>query len=262
MKLTNNLRPRQYFNSLKSIGFLSLFVLLNLFIFLSGCASEEKNLDTPEGMFAHAKEFDDAERFDLAIQKYSDVRNKFPYSTLATDAELAVADVYYKKETFQEAQLSYQNFRDLHPKHPRIDYVIYKTAMSYYMQLPDTIDRDLSSGADAIYHFSEIIKLFPKSEYAKEALENRNDTFKRLAEKELYIADFYMKQKSYLAALRRYEGMLRKYSGHGLDARAHLGVIRSAKLTADDAKVKSHKSILAKSFSESAEFETLKNEGL
>ena len=257
MILYKNFELKSVFNSIKSIGLLSLFIL-----FFFGCASEEKNLNTPEGMFAHAKEFDDAERFDLAIQNYSDVRNKFPYSTLATDAELAVADVYYKKESYQEAQLSYQNFRDLHPKHPRIDYVIYKTAMSYYLQLPDTIDRDLSSGADAIYHFNEVIKLFPKSEFAKEALDNRNDTFKRLAEKELYIADFYMKQKSFSSALRRYEGMLKKYSGHGLDARAHLGVIRAAKQTDDEGKVKTHKAILAKSFSESTEFETLKNEGL
>lgn len=248
---------KNIFNTLKLFGLLSL-----ISIFGFGCASEEKNLNTPEGMFAHAKEFDDAERYDLAIQKYSDVRNKFPYSQLATDAELAVADVYYKKESFQEAQLSYQNFRDLHPKHPRIDYVIYKTAMSYFMQLPDTIDRDLSSGADAIYHFNEVIKLFPKSEYAKESLENRDDTFRRLAEKELYIADFYMKQQSYAAALRRFEGMLKKYSGHGLDARAHLGIIRAAKQTDDLGKVKTHKAILAKSFADSTEFETLKNEGL
>lgn len=256
-KLNRNLQLKQVLNSLITIGFLSLVI-----IFGFGCASEEKNLDTAEGMFAHAKEFDDAERYDLAVQKYTDVRNKFPYSQLATDAELAIADVYYKKESFSEAQLSYQNFRDLHPKHSRIDYVIYKTAMSYYMQLPDSIDRDLSSGADAIYHFNEVLKLFPKSEYAKEASQNRDDTFKRLAEKELYIADFYMKNESFAAALRRYEGMLKKYSGHGLDARAHLGVIRAAKKTDDQSKVKVHKAILAKSFADSTEFETLKNEGL
>ena len=100
MKLTNIIALQKIFNSLKSIGFLSLFI-----VFVFGCASEEKNLNTPEGMFAHAKEFDDAERFDLAIQKYSDVRNKFPYSTLATDAELAVADVYYKKESYFSCKL-------------------------------------------------------------------------------------------------------------------------------------------------------------
>ena len=254
---SGNLQFRNLINSFKLIVFLSLVILFSF-----GCASEEKNLNTPEGMFAHAKEFDDAERYDLAIQKYSDVRNKFPYSQLATDAELAVADVYYKKESYSEAQLSYQNYRDLHPKHPRIDYVIYKTAMSYFMQLPDSIDRDLSSGADAIYHFNEVIKLFPKSEYAKEALANRNDTFRRLAEKELYIADFYLKNESYSSALRRYEGLLKKYSGQGLDARAHLGIVRAAKKTDDQSKVKTHKAILAKSFPDSTEFETLKNEGL
>lgn len=243
-----------------------IFKLFGFFIFCVlfgfGCASEEKNLNTPEGMFEHAKEFDEAERFDIAIQKYSDVRNKFPYSQLATESELAIADVYYKKESYPEAQLSYQNFRDLHPKHPRIDYVIYKTGMSYYLQLPETIDRDLSSGADAIYHFNEIIKLFPKSEYAKEATENRADTFKRLAEKELYIADFYLKQKSYSAALRRYEGLIKKYSGHGVDSKAHLGAIRAAKANDDDSKVKEHKAILAKTYPDSDEFQTLKNEGL
>lgn len=245
---------------IKSLNLFGFFVGCALLGF--GCASEEKNLNTPEGMFAHAKEFDDAERFDIAIQKYSDVRNKFPYSQLATEAELAIADVYYKKESYPEAQLSFQNFRDLHPKHARIDYVIFKTAMSYYLQLPDTIDRDLSSGADAIYHFNEIIKLFPKSEYAKEAAENREDTFKRLAEKELYIADFYLKQKSFPAALRRYEGMLKKYSGHGLDSKGHLGAIRAAKGSDDEGKVKQHKAILAKNFSDSDEFQTVKNEGL
>jgi outer membrane protein assembly factor BamD len=261
MILINDFNSKVSFKkSFHSVGLLGLLILCSLLVF--GCASEEKNLDTPEGMFAHAKEFDDAERYDIAIQKYSDVRNKFPYSQLATEAELAIADVYYKKESYAEAQLSFQNFRDLHPKHPRIDYVIFKTAMSYYLQLPETIDRDLSTGADAIYHFNEIIKLFPKSDYAKEATENREDTFKRLAEKELYIANFYLKQKSHMAALRRYEGMLKKYSGHGLDAQAHLGIIRAAKAADDEAKVKQHKAILAKSFSDSDEFQTVKNEGL
>ena len=261
MILINKLSPsvsiKKIIKSLIMIGFFTGCVLLGF-----GCASEEKNLNTPEGMFAHAKEFDDAERFDIAIQKYSDVRNKFPYSQLATEAELAIADVYYKKESYPEAQLSFQNFRDLHPKHLRIDYVIFKTAMSYYLQLPETIDRDLSSGADAIYHFNEILKLFPKSEYAKEATENREDTFKRLAEKELYIAAFYLKQKSFSAALRRYEGMLKKYSGHGLDPKGHLGAIRAAKASDDEGKVKQHKATLAKNFPDSEEFQTVKNEGL
>ena len=231
-------------------------------VFLSSCATEEKNLNTPDGLFAHAKEFDDAERYDLAIQKYSDVRNRFPYSSFATDAELAVADVYFKRESYSEAQLSYQNFRDLHPKHAKIDYVIFQTAMSYYLQLPETIDRDLSTGADAIYHFNEVLKLFPKSEYAQKAMTNKEDTLKRLAEKELYIADFYRKQSQYAAAFRRYENLLKKYSGYGFDQKAQLGAALAAKGNDDKSKFLFYKNNLIKSFPDSGEAATIRSEDM
>lgn len=195
--------------------------------FLASCASKEKNLNTPEGMFAYAKEFDEAERYEVALTKYADVRNKFPYSSLATEAELAIADVHYKRESYPEAEVAYQNFRDLHPKHAKSDYVVYRIAMSYYLQLPPTIDRDLSIGKDAIYHFGELIKSYPQSEYVQDSKTKRDEVFKMMAEKELYIADFYFKQKRYSAALRRYQSALKKFGGLGFDERAQKGVEQS-----------------------------------
>ena len=146
----------------KTLKLLFIFTILS---FVFGCASDEKNADTPEGAFKIAKEYEDAERFEVAIQKYSDVKNKFPYSSYATAAELAIADVQYKRESYPEAQIAYQNFRDLHPKHQKIDYVVFRTGMSYYLQLPETIDRDLSLATDAIYSFNELIKSYPNSEF-------------------------------------------------------------------------------------------------
>ncbi len=242
---------------------ISLFIsVLFCSVFFSGCASEEKNLTTAEGAYKYAKEFDDAERYDLALQKYADVKNKFPYSNLATEAELAIAEVHYKRESFAEAQVAFQNFRDLHPKNPKIDYVVYKIAMSYYSQLPDTFDRDLSLGNDAIYHFDEIIKSYPHSEYVKEAKEKRDETFQKLAEKELYIADFYFRQEKYSAALRRFESTLQKYSGLGFDPRAHLGAARSAKKLANNTKQKYHSKLLISKFPNSDEADKAKTEEL
>ncbi len=242
---------------------ISLFIsVLFCSVFFSGCASEEKNLTTAEGAYKYAKEFDDAERYDLALQKYADVKNKFPYSNLATEAELAIAEVHYKRESFAEAQVAFQNFRDLHPKNPKIDYVVYKIAMSYYSQLPDTFDRDLSLGNDAIYHFDEIIKSYPHSEYVKEAKEKRDETFQKLAEKELYIADFYFKQEKYSAALRRFESTLQKYSGLGFDPRAHLGAARSAKKLDNNTKQKYHSKLLLSKFPNSDEADKAKTEEL
>lgn len=242
-------------------------ILNLLFIFLIsayqiGCASDEKNANTPEGLFQIAKEYDEAERYEIAVQKYADLKNKFPYSSTATLAELAIADVHFKRESFADAQISYQNFRDLHPKHPMIDYVIFRTGLSFYMQLPETIDRDLTAANDAIYHFNEVIKNFPNSKYVKEASENRDKCFSMLAEKELYIADFYYRQKKYEASLLRYENVLKQFSGYGLDPKALLGAARAADRLNISDKKRSYVETLRAKFAGSTEFNTAKSEGL
>ncbi len=238
-----------------------LFIFL-VSVFQFSCASDEKNANTPEGLFQIAKEYDEAERYEIAIQKYADLKNKFPYSSTATLAELAIADVHFKRESFSDAQISYQNFRDLHPKHPLIDYVIFRTGLSFYMQMPETIDRDLTAANDAIYHFNEVIKNFPTSKYVKEARENRDKCYLMLGEKELYVADFYFKNKKYDASLNRYENVLRQYSGYGLDPKALLGAARSADQVKNAEKKRQYAELLKSKFGGSTETQILKSEGL
>lgn len=238
----------------------SLFILILMPWFLS-CASEEKDANTPEGLFKIAQEYDQAERYDVAIQKYAELKNKFPYSSVATAAELAIADLHYKRESFSEAQISYQNFRDLHPKYQKIDYVIFKTGMSFFMQLPDSTDRDLTVASDAIYHFDEVLKKYPGSAYQKEATENREKAFIMLAEKEIYIADFYLRQEKFEPALARYENVLAKYSGFGLDPKALAGAVRAAAKTNNTAKQKKYSETLQSKYNNSDEAKLIKAEG-
>lgn len=249
--------------TIKILKLLFIFVLLPLYISgLVSCATEDKKADTPEGAYKIAKEFEEADRYEVALQKYADVKNKFPYSSYAVLAELAVADVQYKRESYAEAQIAYQNFRDLHPKHPKIDYVIFRIGMSYYLQLPDSVDRDLSLAQDAIYAFDEVIKNFPNSENVKTARENREKVYIMLVEKELYIADFYFKQEMYDSALTRYEMAYNKYPGFGYDPRSLMGAIRSADKASELKKRRQFTSILLSKFSQSDEAKTIKKEGL
>lgn len=241
---------------------LKLLFILSVFQFFVGCASDTTRAETPEGAFKIAQEFEAADRFEIAIIKYADVKNKFPYSSYAVLAELAIADVQYKRESYPEAQIAYQNFRELHPKHPKIDFVIFRTGMSYYLQLPESVDRDLSLAQDAIYSFNEVIKLYPNSEYVKEAREFREKSYAMLVEKELYVADFYFKQKQYEPALGRYESAYRKYSGFGYDPRSLLGAARSAQKSEDVKKQKQYSSILLSKFGNSNEAKIAKREGL
>ncbi len=194
-----------------------------------GCSSGEKyDTSTPEGAFKQAEEYEKDERYEESIAKYSDVKNKFPYSKLATQAELKIADVNFKREAFIEAQSAYQLFKEFHPKHPQSDYVTFRLALSYFNQLPATIDRDLTVAEKAILYFDEVIASYPNSPHVPEAREKRGTSMKMLADKEMYIANFYAKKKMFDSAMKRFETVLKKYPNVGLDAQALYGAARSA----------------------------------
>lgn len=243
----------------KSLKSLLFFIL---FSFLLSCASDEKSASTPDGLYKIAKEYDESERFDVALQKYAEVKNKFPYSTFAVQSELAIADLHFKRESFAESQIAYQNFRELHPKHPRTDYVLFRIGLSFYEQLPDSIDRDLSLAHDAIYNFDELLKAYPQSEFVGAAKEKREKSFSMLAEKELYVADFYLKQEKFEPALHRYENIITQYSGFGFDPRALLGAARAAHKTDNESKQKKYSALLLSQYANSNEARLVKSEGL
>ena len=200
--------------------FLVFFALVFSLSLVSCSSNETIDPNSAEGLFKSAEEFEKAERYDEAITKYGEVRHRFPYSKISVDAELKAADLQYKREAFAEAQQAYLNFKDFHPKHPSIDYVTFQLAMSYYSQLPDTVDRDLSMAEKSITYFDEVMSSFPNSKHTKEAREKKEDTRKRLASKEDYIGNFYFNRKKYESALYRYEDLLENYPGLGLDEKA------------------------------------------
>lgn len=233
----------------------SLQVLLTgvLALGLSACSSDEKKSDTAEGAYELAQSFDKDDRYEEAIRRYQDVKNKYPYSKYATMAELAIADAYYRQESFPEAQVSYQTFKELHPKHPQSDYVTYRLGMSFFEQLPSTEDRDLSLSESAILYFDEVLSVYPNSEHAKAASEKKEETLKKLASKEMYIADFYFKRKTYLSALPRYEGVLKNYPNLGFDKEALLRAAQSAARIGELDRAKQHLARLQKNFQDSTE---------
>lgn len=227
---------------------ISVLLLISSIWALSGCSSGDKKADTPEGAYQIAQEFDKDERYEEAIKRYQEIKNKFPYSKYATMSELAVADAYFKQESYPEAQVAYQSFKDLHPKHSKIDYVTYRLAMSFYNQLPPTTDRDLTLSQSTLLYFDEVITQFPNSEYVAEARDKKATVLKMLAEKEDYIAEFYFIREKYDSALARYEGLMRKYPGQGYDAKALSRAAVSASKNGEPDKAKRYLAELQRKF--------------
>ena len=218
---------------------MKLKYLILLAFFVTNCVSyDQHDTSKASGSFSLAKQLEEDERYEEALLQYRDVKNRFPYSKFAVEAELQIAEVQYKKESFGEAQGAYQLFKELHPKHPKIDYVTYKIGESIFMQLPSTIDRDLSIAPAAIKEFDVLMRDFPDSQYVAQAKKKRKETIEKLADKELYIADFYFRTDEWQHAMVRYEKYIKEFPTHSKQPHAYFRAAKAAEKFGDENKRK------------------------
>ncbi|TAL15561.1 outer membrane protein assembly factor BamD [bacterium] len=178
---------------------------------LWGCAGAEKR-DVPpaEALFNQAKNAVEHENFEEADELIMTMREEYPFSPLAIEAELLSADVLYLRENFAESAASYRAFEENHPAHARVPYAIYKRGLSYYGQL-ETEGRDQTPAKTMVELFTRLISAYPSSEYAADAGEKTKEGKELLAGHELYVARFYLRKEEYKAALGRVTNVLRDY---------------------------------------------------
>jgi outer membrane protein assembly factor BamD len=194
--------------------------LLVVLLFFAACSHQEVNKEDPDSLYNEAESIFKDERYLIAIEKYRDIKNRFPYSARAVDSELRIADTYFAQENFLEAESAYEIFKELHPTHSRSDYVQFRIGLSYYKEIPDNSARDLSSAGRAIEAFSVLVEKFPNSEFVGKAKEYSLEARKKLGEHENYVADFYYQRKHYLSASYRYASLLKDFPNMGYEEEA------------------------------------------
>lgn len=178
---------------------------------LGGCAGLTVDENDPASLMADAEADIGADRYQVAIDKLRVIRNKFPYSKFALEAQLRIADVYFLQESFTEAAAAYEAFRDLHPRHERVEYAMFRVGESHFRDLPTTVARDLNAGVQALSAFDDYLRRFPKGAEATLARGRVAEIRGKLAEKELYVGEFYWKRSSPAAARPRYEKVIALY---------------------------------------------------
>src|SRR6476619_147606 len=103
---------------------------------LPGCSGKAIDENDPAALYKDAEDDIKNDHYQIAIDKLRSIRNKFPYSKYAVDAQLRLADVYFLQEDFAEAAAAYETFRDLHPKHEKTSYAMFRIGKSYYKDSP------------------------------------------------------------------------------------------------------------------------------
>ena len=182
-----------------------MFLLaFSLFVFVGGCSSRGQDPDNPDSAFIVARESYDDKDYELAITKLGGFRSRFPYSKLATSAELLIADSYFALGRYTEALVAYQRFSHLHPNHLQRAYALFQVGQSYWVEAPDEVDREQNYTRKAVAAWRALITAYPHSSEAKRARQLVEEGERRMAGSFAFIADFYCAQKIYHACAFRH----------------------------------------------------------
>ncbi len=154
---------------------------------------------------------------ELNRRRYEDARSNFrkiverhPTSNYAPRARFLVGEAFYREGEFDKAIKEFEAFLSFFPRHEIADLVQYRLAMSYYDQMKP-VEQDQGITVKAIDSFKKLVRDYPDSRYASDALAKIDVCRGRLAQKELWVATYYLNQGTAAAARQRLEQLLKEY---------------------------------------------------
>lgn len=205
------------------INIRTLFIL-SLSIILFACSSADKKKPTQQ--LSEQQYYEDAQKainsnnFILAVEHLQQLESRFPFGRYAEQAQLDLIYTYYKSIDYLSSVASSNRFIRLHPDHPNVDYAYYMKGLSSYSIdrgllarfLPtEPSQRDMQPARTSFSHFNVLVNKFPNSRYAKDARQRMIYLRELLAENELYVAEYYMKRRAFLAAANRGRYVVENY---------------------------------------------------
>jgi len=195
-----------------------IIVIIVSCLLLFSCASKPvKKSENPGDLYVEGVNMMKAKKYDKAIEKFVEVRENFPFDPMALIATVKLGDVYFDKKDYNLALNIYEDFFKSHPEDENIPYVLLRIG-DCYDKLALTIDRDQAYTLKAIERYTYLKNRYPTSTFAANAETRLKDLNQKLADRELYVGEFYYRTYQYNAAIIRLDYLLKKYpDANGLD---------------------------------------------
>ena len=162
-----------------------------VFAALTGCAAK-KHLEADQ-YFNDATDHFREGALTLAIDEYHELLDQYPFSEHNEEAELKIAHAHYLAGSYPEAIVALTDFQRRHPTSAQLPFVGYALGMCYVQQM-GTSDRDQTAARSAQNYFLTVSQQYPDSPFAELARIEMGRCRERLAEHELYVANFYSKK--------------------------------------------------------------------
>ena len=189
---------------------LILAIILFAFVSCSARKAEVKKVDNPGNLYVEGVAFMKKKQYDKAVASFSKVRENFPFDPIALVAQIKQADAHFEKKAYTLAAAIYEDFVNSYPEDENAAYALRRLA-ECYEKLSPTVERDQANTFKAIERFTFLKNRYPQSPYAKDADAHILSLTRKLAQRELYVGEFYYKWAKYNASIFRLDYFLEKY---------------------------------------------------
>lgn len=189
-----------------------------LALVLTGCSTfgDDEDEKIPE---RSAQELYDSAQVSLkggnwpsAVQKLEALDARFPFGPYSHQGQLDLIFAYYKNGDTERAVTNAERFIRSNPRHASVDYAYYMRGLAQFQDdesffkrtfNADIWKRDASSARKSFDSFAELLRQFPQSKYAADSRQRMIYLRNRLAQYEIFVAQYYLRREIYVAAVNR-----------------------------------------------------------
>jgi len=163
-----------------------------------------------ELLYATGMERLDEKSWTDAVTYFEEVQRQHPYSVWSRRAIVMTIYANYQGDKYTEASAAADQFIHLYPGSDLTPYAYYMKAICAFEQIVD-VGRDQGYTDSAKAMLTDVIKRYPKSEYAQDAKIKLDMVQDQLAGKEMEIGRFYLSDNQPLAAIGRFKTVASTY---------------------------------------------------
>ena len=160
--------------------------------------------------------------YDVAAKDFDALNGIYPFGPRAAPAQLDLIYAYYMDSQNDQAIAAADRYIRLYPQDAHIDYAYYMrgrvqfiTGMTWLQRWwgSDPAARSMDDKEQAFLAFSELVRFYPNSIYAPDAIVRMHYIRNELARQQLLIADYYWDRGAYLACANRAASIVQNYEG-------------------------------------------------
>ena len=203
---------------IKSLVFIALTALS-----IVSCSSGNKEVEQANVAELYSKGASALQEggYSEAIRYLKATTERFPGSKYQEQAMLDLIYANYKAQDYTQSLVTINNFLNQFPQSSNIDYAVYMAGLTNaavadnFIQDLFRIDRATRETASlkvAFANFQNLVRVFPNSPYAQDALARMTYIKAALARHELDIVKFYAKRNAHVAVANRVVDMMKQYS--------------------------------------------------